>query len=213
MHTGRIVPVYEKTGSGHAEDAAAAGVRRAAEAARGSARSAARGACASGSDCPARYAALLATHFPPADASIDALNAFATPAQRRLIFEEAFLFQMGVLARRAVRGVRAEAVRRFASTIASASRRARVLPFRLTAGQKAVAQGDRRRHAAAAADEPAAAGRRRRGQDDRRAAGGARRDGERPAGRVHGADRDPRRAALPQHLAAARSRRGSASRC
>ena len=31
---------------------------------------------------------------------VDELNRFATPAQRRLIFEEAFLFQMGVLARR-----------------------------------------------------------------------------------------------------------------
>ena len=49
---------------------------------------------------PSRYAALLATHFPPDDAPLDALNRFATPAQQRLIFEEAFLFQMGVLARR-----------------------------------------------------------------------------------------------------------------
>ena len=49
---------------------------------------------------PSRQAALLAAHFPPADAPLDALNRFETPAQRRLIFEEAFLFQTGVLARR-----------------------------------------------------------------------------------------------------------------
>src|SRR5205085_644275 len=49
---------------------------------------------------PPRYAALLATHFPPEETPLDALNAFSTPAQRRLIFEEAFLFQMGVFARR-----------------------------------------------------------------------------------------------------------------
>src|SRR4029079_11102463 len=49
---------------------------------------------------PARHAALLAAHFPPADASIEDLNRFSTPAQRRLIFEEAFLFQTGVAARR-----------------------------------------------------------------------------------------------------------------
>src|SRR5205085_12309419 len=49
---------------------------------------------------PSRHAALLASHFPPADASLDALNSFTTPAQRRLIFEEAFLFQTGVAARR-----------------------------------------------------------------------------------------------------------------
>ena len=67
---------------------------------------------------------------------IDALNAFATPAQRRLIFEEAFLFQMGVLARRQSAAAERKPVVDAASTIASASRRARVLPFRLTNGQK-----------------------------------------------------------------------------
>src|SRR5262249_40555374 len=36
---------------------------------------------------PSRYAALYATHFPPEDARVEGLNAFATPAQRRLIFE------------------------------------------------------------------------------------------------------------------------------
>ena len=56
---------------------------------------------------------------------------------------------------------------------------------------------DRRRHAAHLADAAAAAGRRRRRQDDRRAARGDRGDGERLPGGVHGADRDPRRAALP----------------
>ena len=65
------------------------------------------------------------------------------------------------------------------------------------------AQGDRRRHAAPAPDEPPAAGRRRRGKDDCRGAGGGARDGERPAGRVHGAHRDPGRAALRDRAAAA----------
>jgi RecG-like helicase len=49
---------------------------------------------------PTRYAALHATHFPPDDVPLDLLNRFATAAQQRLIFEEAFLFQMGVFARR-----------------------------------------------------------------------------------------------------------------
>src|SRR5436190_10562670 len=49
---------------------------------------------------PSRHSALPATHFPPEDTSIAALNRFETLAQRRLIFEEAFLFQMGVVARR-----------------------------------------------------------------------------------------------------------------
>ena len=70
-------------------------------------------------------------------------------------------------------------------------------------GAEAGAEGDRRRHAAAASDESSAAGRCRGRQDDRRAAGGARGDGERATGRVHGADRDPRGAALFEHRAAA----------
>src|SRR5207253_6900509 len=84
---------------------------------------------------PARYAALHAAHFPPSDARLDQLNRFATAAQRRLIFEEAFLFQTGVLARR-----RAAAAERKPVTIAVDDRiresARRVLPFKLTAGQR-----------------------------------------------------------------------------
>src|SRR5205823_1124361 len=99
IHTGRIVPVYERTGSitpkiqrrlvfdalqrlppdlpDHLPDAICVRLH-----------------------LPSRRAALQAAHFPPSDASVDELNRFETPAQRRLIFEEAFLFQMGVMARR-----------------------------------------------------------------------------------------------------------------
>jgi ATP-dependent DNA helicase RecG len=42
-----------------------------------------------------RRAALEESHFPPNDASVDVLNAFRSPAQHRLIFEEFFLFQIG----------------------------------------------------------------------------------------------------------------------
>ena len=84
---------------------------------------------------PARAAALLAAHFPPQDASLDALNRFATPAQRRLIFEEAFLFQMGVLARRRTAAADRKVVAiRVDDRIRDSARR--VLPFRLTPGQK-----------------------------------------------------------------------------
>src|SRR5205085_3167549 len=99
IHTGRIVPVYEKTGTvtpkmqrrlvfdvlqklpTELPDPLPEDVRLRL-------------------GLPARHAALMTTHFPPSDLRVEALNAFATPAQRRLIFEEAFLFQMGVLARR-----------------------------------------------------------------------------------------------------------------
>ena len=84
---------------------------------------------------PARYAALVATHFPPEDVSIDLLNRFATPAQRRLIFEEAFLFQLGVIARRRFAATEQKPVAIHVDDRVRESAR-RVLPFRLTSGQK-----------------------------------------------------------------------------
>jgi ATP-dependent DNA helicase RecG len=134
IHTGRIVPVYEKTGTvtpkmqrrlvwdvlqklpSDLPDGLPDEVRT---------RLA----------LPSRYAALMATHFPPADLVVAALNAFATPAQRRLIFEEAFTFQMGVLARRQIAGAeRKPHTIRVDDRIRDSARA--VLPFKLTNGQK-----------------------------------------------------------------------------
>ncbi len=134
LHTGRIVPVYEKVGSvtpkiqrrlvfdalqkvpADLPDYLPEGVRIR-------------------HGYPSRGAALLAMHFPPEDASIEALNQFATPAQQRLIFEEAFLFQMGVLARRRFAASEQKpAAVRVDDRIRDSARK--VLPFRLTAGQK-----------------------------------------------------------------------------
>src|SRR5207253_10798707 len=84
---------------------------------------------------PARNAALLAAHFPPQDATVDALNRFATPAQRRLIFEEAYLFQMGVLARRRTAALEHKSQPVRVDDRIRESARA-VLPFKLTHGQK-----------------------------------------------------------------------------
>src|SRR5262245_37290237 len=134
IHTGRIVPVYEKTGAvtpkmqrrlvydtlqrlppdlpDHLPD----GLR-------------------TRLGLPSRYAALLATHFPPTDASIGELNLFRTPAQRRLIFEEAFLFQMGVIARRRfASSERKPAEIHVDDRIRESARK--VLPFKLTNGQR-----------------------------------------------------------------------------
>jgi ATP-dependent DNA helicase RecG len=84
---------------------------------------------------PARRAALIATHFPADRTPIAALNRFDTPPQRRLIFEEAFLFQTGIVARRRVAAMESKAaVIRVDDRIRDSARR--VLPFRLTAGQK-----------------------------------------------------------------------------
>jgi ATP-dependent DNA helicase RecG len=134
IHTGRIVPVYERAGSVTAKmqrrlvydalhqlpsdlpDQLPEPVRRRL-------------------DLPSRRAALVGAHFPPDDVPVEALNRFETPAQRRLIFEEAFLFQTGILARR--RGAMDEtkpAVIHVDDAIRESARR--ILPFRLTAGQR-----------------------------------------------------------------------------
>ncbi|MGE3956118.1 MAG: ATP-dependent DNA helicase RecG [Vicinamibacterales bacterium] len=134
IHTGRIVPVYEKAGTVTPKiqrrfvhdallklgpdlpDPVPEGLR-------------------AREGFPTRLAALHATHFPPSDASLEQLNRFATLAQRRLIFEEAFLFQLGVMARRRVALAEPKA-----GTIAVDDRiresARQVLPFKLTAGQR-----------------------------------------------------------------------------
>ncbi len=134
IHTGRIVPVYERAGSvtpkmqrrivyealqrlpDDLPDTLPEPVRLR-------------------SNLPSRRASLTGTHFPPSDEPMARLNQFAAPAQRGLIFEEAFLFQMGLLARR-----RSAAAERKPSVVIvddriRAAARA-VLPFKLTGGQR-----------------------------------------------------------------------------
>jgi ATP-dependent DNA helicase RecG len=134
IHTGRIVPVYEKTG-GVTPKIQRKLVHDALQRLPADLPDHLPEAIRLRLDLPSRQAALLAAHFPPADVPLDALNRFETPAQRRLIFEEAFLFQTGVLARR-----RAAAAERKPQLITVDDRiresARQVLPFRLTAGQK-----------------------------------------------------------------------------
>jgi ATP-dependent DNA helicase RecG len=84
---------------------------------------------------PSRRAALVGSHFPPSDQPLARLNQFATPAQRGLIFEEAFLFQTGLLARRRAAAAEQKPVAVTVDDRIRASARA-ALPFRLTAGQR-----------------------------------------------------------------------------
>ncbi len=134
IHTGRIVPVYEKAGAvtpkmqrrlvfdvlqalpADLPDPLPEGVRRRLS-------------------LPSRRAALVATHFPDPATPIDVLNRFDAPAQRRLIVEEAFQFHLGVLARRHLaEAERKPVVVRVDDRIRDAARQ--VLPFRLTRGQR-----------------------------------------------------------------------------
>ena len=136
LHTGRIVPVYEKTGTlttkmqraivHHAlsllpadlPDPLPADVR-------------------ARQQLIERRTALLDVHFPPAGTPIEQLNAFRSPAQRRLIFEEFFLFQLGLVLRRRA----SDAERKPRAVVVTAETREaarRVLPFKLTGDQKKV---------------------------------------------------------------------------
>jgi ATP-dependent DNA helicase RecG len=132
VHTGRIVPIYEKIGAittrmqrslvhqllaempAEVSDPLPAAVR---------------------GTRPDRATAIRATHFPVAGTNIDALNDCATPAQQRLIFEEFFLFQAGLVLRK-----RRQAEERKARAVVVDDRiresARKVLPFKLTDGQK-----------------------------------------------------------------------------
>jgi len=84
---------------------------------------------------PTRREAIADAHFPPQGTSLAALNAFRAPAQRRLILEEFFRFQIGLLLRRR------EADRELKTLVTRVDDRVRaslrgVLPFHLTQGQR-----------------------------------------------------------------------------
>src|SRR4029453_16527193 len=134
IHTGRIVPVYEKSGAVTAKMQRRL-VHGALRRVPGELPDPIPDDVRVRMNFPARYAALLATHFPPQDAPLDLLNRFATLAQQRLIFEEAFLFQRGLMARR-----RSAAAERKPKPILVDDRiresARRVLPFKLTNGQR-----------------------------------------------------------------------------
>jgi ATP-dependent DNA helicase RecG len=82
-----------------------------------------------------RRQALEDAHFPPAETPVEALNAFRTPAQRRMIFEEFFLYQVGHAWRRRSAGTETKP---FAVEVDDRIRAsaASVLPFKLTPGQR-----------------------------------------------------------------------------
>ncbi len=134
VHTGRIVPVYEKVGSltprmqrtlvhrllAEMPEAIADPLPAAIRARLG---------------LPDRREAMRAVHFPAGGSDVEALNARESPAHRRLIFEEFFLFQAGLVLRKrrhaADRKPRPVVVD---DRIRESARRA--LPFRLTPGQR-----------------------------------------------------------------------------
>ena len=134
VHTGRIVPVYEKAGAMTPKmqrrlvfdvlSALPHGLPDPfPEEVRGR------------MDLPDRRTALLGAHFPAAETPVAQLNAFRTPPQLRLIFEEFFLFQLGLMVRKrgAVREAKPRTIQ-IDDRIRESARR--ILPFRLTEGQR-----------------------------------------------------------------------------
>jgi len=86
---------------------------------------------------PARSEALIYTHFPLPGESLEALNAFRSPAQQRLIFEEFFLYQLSLaLGRKTTRKENAIAFRVRVDAVRDALKR--ILPFKPTTAQKRV---------------------------------------------------------------------------
>jgi ATP-dependent DNA helicase RecG len=134
LHTGRIVPVYERAGS-VTTNMQRRFVWQALQDLPDELFDPVPADILAAERWPDRRSALGHAHFPDNGTSVDALNHFATPAQRRLIFEDFFVFQAGLALRRQqnaqVRKARVPAVN---DAVREAARA--VLPFKLTPGQR-----------------------------------------------------------------------------
>jgi ATP-dependent DNA helicase RecG len=134
VHTGRVVPFYEKTGT-VTPNMQRRLVRSALDALSHDVVDPLPRELRERLQLVPRRVALEEAHFPSTDDSVDALNAFRSPAQRRLIFEEFFLFQIGHAWRRRAMG---DELKPYVPTVDDRIRAsaARVLPFKLTPGQR-----------------------------------------------------------------------------
>jgi len=134
VRTGRVVPFYEKTGT-VTPNMQRRLVRHALDALPDALPDLLPEALRARHGLLDRRASLEEAHFPPADTSVETLNAFRSPAQRRLIFEEFFLFQLGHAWRRHATAVEPKPYVPQVDDRTRASAAA-VLPFRLTPGQR-----------------------------------------------------------------------------
>jgi ATP-dependent DNA helicase RecG len=134
IHTGRIVPIYEKAGCATCRVQRALVydvVQHLAEEAADVLPDWLRAEMS----VPDWRTAVAEAHFPPADAPLDLLNTFRTPAQVRLILEEFLLFQVGLgLRRRSAVAERKPVVPVIDDRVRAAARA--VLPFSLTGAQR-----------------------------------------------------------------------------
>jgi ATP-dependent DNA helicase RecG len=134
IHTGRIVPIYEKTGCATCRVQRAL-VHDVLAQLPGDAADPLPGWLRDERGLPGWRAAVAAAHFPEAGTPLDQLNAFRTPAQVRLILEEFLLFQVGLALKRRASVTERKAVVPVIDDRVRAAAKA-VLPFRLTAAQR-----------------------------------------------------------------------------
>src|SRR5277367_2198416 len=85
---------------------------------------------------PERWTAIRELHFPPQDSDLRLLNAFRTPAQWRLIFEEFFWLECGLSLKRAK--ARLQAGIAFELNDRAREKIKAMLPFKPTGAQKRV---------------------------------------------------------------------------
>ncbi len=134
IHTGRTVPVYEKLGSLSAKQQRGI-VYGALEKLPAGLADPLPAEIRARHHLPSLADALRGVHFPGPNDSIEKVHAFRTAAQVRLIFEEFFLFQIGVLLRRQALAAERKP-RAIAVTDATRESVRNVLPFKLTPGQR-----------------------------------------------------------------------------
>jgi ATP-dependent DNA helicase RecG len=134
VHTGRIVPIYEKAGSVTPRMQRTL-VHRLLSELPASIPDPVPPPIRAKRKLPDRRPALVEAHFPPPESDVAQWNACQAPAQRRLIYEEFFLFQAGLVLRK-----RRHASERKARPVVVDDRirdsARRALPFRLTEGQR-----------------------------------------------------------------------------
>jgi ATP-dependent DNA helicase RecG len=135
LHTGRIVPVYEAAGKVNTR-ALRTLLHRILESLAPLRDDPLPEHIRTQLKLPERWNAIRELHFPSPDADLRVLNAFRSPAQYRLIFEEFFWLECGLELKRAK--ARLQPGIQFALTDRARDRIKAMLPFRPTGAQKRV---------------------------------------------------------------------------
>ena len=135
LHTGRIVPVYEAAGKVTTR-ALRTLIHRILESVAPLADDPLPEHIRARLKLPDRWTAIRELHFPPPESDLRVLNAFRSPSQYRLIFEEFFWLECGLELKRAK--ARLQPGIQFALTDRARDRIKAMLPFRPTGAQKRV---------------------------------------------------------------------------